>query len=73
MADILHMPLRPRPKGRRRERPIEGAPLAEVDAIDFGASEKPTYAELTAYIDRIAYHLLEAGRAVMDLSQACRD
>jgi hypothetical protein len=71
VADVLHMPPRPRQKGRRRERPIEGAPLAAViDGVAFRDPTKPTYAELTAYIDRLAYHLLMAGRTVRDLSQA---
>ena len=71
MADILHMPARPVRKGRPRNRPIDGAPVAQViDDVAFRGAAKPTRAEINAYIDRIAYHLLMAGRTVRDLSRA---
>jgi hypothetical protein len=71
MADVLHMPLRPALKGRPRNQPIEGAPLAQViEGVAFRDPLKPARAEINVLIDRIAYHLLMAGRTVQDLSQA---
>jgi hypothetical protein len=74
MADILTMPTRPRQKGRRREKQIEGAPLADViDGVDFREASKPTHAELTASINKVAYHLLWASRSLAEMFPAYRD
>ncbi|WNC88820.1 hypothetical protein RI103_14045 [Paraburkholderia sp. FT54] len=71
MADILHMPPRPLRKGRRRERPTEGAPLAPViDGPQFLEPNKPTYAEVKAAVDKLAYHLLGAMRAAKEIFPA---
>jgi hypothetical protein len=71
MAEILHMPLRPRQKGRRREKPIQGAPLAAVIVgIDFRETDKPTYAEVKSAVDKLAYHLLWAMRAAKEIFPA---
>lgn len=64
MADILHMPARARPKGRRRKQPIEGAPLADViEAIRRMQDTEPTYAEIRRDLNQVAHHLLRAIRA----------
>jgi hypothetical protein len=64
MADILHMPPRPPRKGRPRNRPIEGAPLAQlIDGVDFREANKPTYAEIQADLNRVAHYLLRAMRS----------
>lgn len=71
MAKILHMPSRHIRKGRRRERPIEGAPLAQVlEDINFRVAEKPTYAEVKTSVDALAYHLLWAMRAAKEIFPA---
>jgi hypothetical protein len=60
--------------GRRRERPIEGAPLAHVvEGIDFREASKPTYAEVKASIRKLAYHLMQACDACGELFPAYPD
>jgi hypothetical protein len=68
MADVLHMPPRPIRKGRPRSQPVKGAPLAEV--IDFHEANKPTYVEVKASVDKLAYHLLWAMRAAKEIFPA---
>ncbi|MFM0732350.1 hypothetical protein PQQ52_17835 [Paraburkholderia sediminicola] len=71
MAEILHMPTRPPRKGRRREKPVQGAPLAAViDGIDFREANKPTYAEMKASLDKLAYHLWQASEAASKMFPA---
>ena len=71
MAEILHMPAWARQNGRRRERPIEGTPLAQViDGIDFREANKPTYAEIKASLDKLAYHLWQASEAAAKIFPA---
>ncbi|RQR94545.1 hypothetical protein DIE04_19005 [Burkholderia sp. Bp8994] len=71
MAEIIHMPTRQLRKGRRREKPIQGAPLADViDDIDFRAASKPTYEEIKASLDKLAYHLIWASRAAKEIFPA---
>lgn len=74
MADILHMPPQPRQRGRRRERPIEGAPLAHViDGVDFRETNKPTYDEVKRSLDKLTYHLTWAMRAAKEMFPAYPD
>lgn len=74
MAEILQMPAHPTRKGRRRERPIEGVPLASViDGIDFREVNKPTYEEVKASVNRLAHHLRLACDACMELFPAYPD
>jgi hypothetical protein len=72
MAEIMHMPPRPRERGRRRERPVEGAPLAQViiNGTDFREAIKPTHAEINASIDKLSYHLPGAVRAMKEIARA---
>lgn len=71
MAEILQMPPQTPRKGRRRERPIKGAPLAQViDEIDFREASKPTYEEVKSAVDKLAYHLMWAMRAAKEIFPA---
>jgi hypothetical protein len=74
MAEILHMPPRLARKGRRRERPIVGAPMARVvEGINFREANKPTYEEVRASINRLAHHLASACEACRELFSAYSD
>lgn len=74
MAEILRMPAPPRQKGRRRERPIVGAPLAQViNGVDFREAGKPTYDEIKRSLDKLSYHLLHAARAAKKIFPAYED
>ena len=68
MADVLHMPPRPRQKGRRRVRPIEGEPLAQT--FDFHVNPKPTPAEVKDAIQKLALAVVQAARATKVINRA---
>lgn len=68
------MPAPLRQKGRRRERPIVGAPLAQViNDVDFREAGKPTYEEVKRSLDKLSYHLLQAARAAKEMFPAYED
>ncbi|MDQ7978714.1 hypothetical protein QYH69_15795 [Paraburkholderia sp. SARCC-3016] len=73
MAEILDMPLQPRQKGRRRERPIKGAPMALIiDGVDFRKAIGPTPEEVKQANDQLALHLLQTVRAAQELQKIQR-
>jgi hypothetical protein len=77
MAELLRMPAREKQRGRRRERPIQDMPLADVIGFNAPRGQAETAEQKLRRIDNLvsaaASGILMAVRAVKEMGCIVRD